>query len=93
MLSIIKEYVLLIVLAALAIVLVIWYLRKQGTDAAAAISATVKQYGEDTTTVKQALTTTSGWRDIYGIFKTTKYISPADQKAALAEINAKMFKK
>jgi len=97
--SIIKEYLLLIIGAAIAVIVLIWYLKKQGTAAITAATDTAKAVfkteSEAASTIATAaaspLDTVSDVTNY--LFKTTKYISPADQKAALAKINAQMFKK
>lgn len=92
--QILKEYLILIILAALAVAGVIWYLRKTAKDATAGIKQAAQEYKEDVSTITSTLTSASGVKDLFGgLFQTTKYISQEDQRKALAEINARMFKR
>lgn len=88
--AIVKEYLILITLAALAIIGLIWYTRRNVTDIAAGVKNVAKKYGDDFATV----TSPSNYFDaIKGIFKKPVYITQAEQRAAIAKINEKLFKK
>jgi hypothetical protein len=91
--QILKEYLILIILAALAIIGLIWYTRRNAADAIEGVTKIAKSYSADVGTIAGAATP-SGISDLLGsLFKPTKYISQEDQRKALADINAKLFKK
>ena len=85
--QIIKEYLFLIIIAVIAIIVLIWYSRKQITDAAKYAGEKIDNYKKDV----EIVTNPGSWKDVFAnLFSTQKYISAEDQRRAISEINKKL---
>ncbi len=85
--QIIKEYLFLFIIAVIAIIVLIWYSKKQVTSAINYVEKKAAEYKSDLDLV----TSPSSWKDVFSnLFSSQKYISPDDQRKAIAEINKKL---
>lgn len=91
--QILKEYLILIILAALAIVALIWYSKKTVAEAKAALVEPIKKYKADVKTVTDA--SAKDWLQVGKelLFGNAGYISQADYKKNIEAINDQLFKK